>query len=118
MTKASSRWSAAEFLEKCQPRLKSGFGIGQADVDYYTLTVDPKESKSGKAPDEQWQKPGRMNHFYIHWKRRVDGMRKLQQTMNMAALNNAMGSMYKAAMNGAAVNSIQQQQLQRRLTGP
>ena len=49
-----------------------------------------------------------MIHFYTHWKHRVDGMRRLRQTMDMAALTNVMGGMYKDAMKGAAIAAAQQ----------
>ena len=88
----------AELLERTQPRLKPGFGIGQADVDYHVRFLSPEEDKTGKAPDEDWQKVGRMNHFYTHWKHHVDGLRKRQQTASMAALTNTMGDMYASAM--------------------
>jgi hypothetical protein len=104
----------AEFLEGCKPRIKPGFAGGQADVDYYTLALSPEAPpKEGKALDEEkWQKVGRMNHFYLGWKHRVDGMRKMRQTMDMASLTNTMGNMYNSAMKGAAVDAAIQRGLQ------
>jgi hypothetical protein len=107
----------AELLEKCEPRLKPGFGIGQADVDYHVRFLSPEEEKTGKAPDEDWQKVGRMNHFYNHWKHHVDGLRKRQQTASMAALNNTMGSMYSSAMKGAAADAAAEGARQRAISG-
>ncbi len=107
----------AELLEKCEPRLKPGFGIGQADVDYRVRFLSPEEDKTGKAPDEDWQKVGRMNHFYTHWKHHVDGLRKRQQTATMAALTNTMGGMYANAMKGAAADAAAQGARQSAISG-
>ena len=107
----------AELLEKCEPRLKPGFGIGQADVDYHVRFLSPAEDKTGKAPDEDWQKVGRMNHFYTHWKHHVDGLRKRQQTASMAALTNTMGSMYSNAMKGVAADAASEAARQRAING-
>jgi hypothetical protein len=107
----------AELLEKCEPRLKPGFGIGQADVEYYAMAVSPDEQSSNKSPDELWQKVGRMNHFFSHWKHRVDAMKRLQETLSMARLTNVMGSMYSDAMKGAANDAAMQRALQRGVGG-
>jgi serine/threonine protein kinase len=107
----------AELLEKCEARLKPGYGIGQADVDYHVRFLSPEEDKTGKAPDEEWQRVGRMNHFYTHWKHHVDGLKKRQQTANMAALNATMGNMYASAMRNAAASAAAEGDLQRRLQG-
>ena len=107
----------AELLEKCEARLKPGYGIGQADVDYHVRFLSPEEDKTGKAPDEEWQRVGRMNHFYTHWKHHVDGLKKRQQTANMAALNATMGNMYASAMRNAAANAAAEADLQRRIQG-
>jgi serine/threonine protein kinase len=107
----------AELLEKCEPRLKPGFGIGQADVDYHVRFLSPEEDKTGKAPDEEWQRVGRMNHFYTHWKHHVDGLKKRQQTANMAALSNVMGNMYSNAMKGAAAAAAAEQGRQSIING-
>jgi serine/threonine protein kinase len=107
----------AEFLQKCLPRLKSGYGIGQADVEYYAFPMSAEESKPGKVPDEVWQRPGRMILFYNHWKQRVNAMRRMQQTADMAALTNVMGDMYKGAMRGAAVDAAQERARQGRISG-
>jgi hypothetical protein len=92
----------AELLEECIPRLKKGFGFGQADVDYKAMTVTHEGAKSSIARDEDWQKVGRMSLFFVHWKHRVDGMNRLRQTIDMAKLTNTMGSMYSDAMKGVA----------------
>jgi hypothetical protein len=107
----------AELLERCKPRLKTGFMGGQADVDYYAMAVSADEQSSGKVPDEVWQRVGRMNHFYDHWKHRVEGMRRMKQTMDMAALQNVMGNLYNGAMKGAAADAAMQRALQRGVGG-
>ena len=44
-----------------------------------------------------------MSLFFVHWKRRVEGMNRLRQSIDMAKLTNVMGSMYSDAMKGVAV---------------
>ncbi len=107
----------AELLEECTPRLKKGFGIGQADVEYKALTVSPEGAKSNTARDEDWQRVGRMNMFFVHWKRRVEGMNKLRQTINMTSLTNVMGSMYADAMKGVAAAGADERARQRAISG-
>ena len=53
------RLVAPEILERCEPRLKPGFGIGQADVDYFTLklSASPQDPKPGKCPTRNGRSP-------------------------------------------------------------
>ena len=103
----------AEFLEKCIPGLKKGSGIGQAnvkgigqaDVEYVALIVSTEGQKSEKAPDEVWQRVGRMTPFFNHWKARVDYINKMRHTMSMAQLQNVQGNLYGDAMRNVAAGA-------------
>ncbi len=107
----------AEFLERCTPRLKKGYGIGQADVEYQALSISPEASKSDKSPDEEWQRVGRMGPFFTHWKHRVDAMNKMRQTMSMAQMQNVMGSLYSDAMKGVAAAGAAERARQGAISG-
>ncbi len=108
---------AAEILQKFNPRLKPGFGPGQADIDYEVLFVNPDGSKPAKAEDSDWQRVGRLNQLYLHHKHLVAAYRRKLQTADMAGLQNQMNNLYAAMMKGMAAEAKQERALERGITG-
>ena len=73
--------------QKFTPKLKPGYGPGQADIDYEVLFVSPDGSQPAKADDGDWQQVGRLNQLYQHHKHLVAGYRKKLQTADMMGLS-------------------------------
>jgi hypothetical protein len=108
---------AAEILQKFTPRLKPGYGPGQADIDYEVLFVSPNGSKPGKADDADWQKVGRLNHLYLHHKHLVQAYRQRLQSADMARLTTQMNGLYADMLKGMAAEAATQRSLQRSISG-
>jgi tRNA A-37 threonylcarbamoyl transferase component Bud32 len=108
---------SAQILQKFTPRLKPGFGPGQADIDYDVLFVSAEGSKAAKADDGDWQKVGRLNQLYLHHKHLVAAYRRKLQTADMAGLSTTMNNMYAGMMKGAAADAAAQRSLQRSISG-
>ncbi len=106
-----------DILEEYFLGLKKATHYPEGDLDYKTLQVSPDGELIGKAPDEEWEQPGRMLHFVRNYKGRVSMYKKMLQGQETLALQNIMGSMYKDMMNGAAARALQEQQLQRGVGG-
>ena len=108
---------AAEILQKFTPKLKPGYGPGQADIDYEVLWVNPDGSKPAKADDADWQRVGRLNQLYLHHKHLVAAFRRKLQTADMAGLSNQMNSLYAGMMKGMAAEARQERAMERSISG-
>ncbi len=102
-----------EILERYFLGFKKATHYPEGDVDYQTLRISPDGEVLGKAPDEDWEQPERMLSFARNYEKRVGAYKKMLQANETAMLQNAMGSVYKDMMAGAAASALQQQQLQR-----
>ena len=98
----------AEILQKFTPKLKPGYGPGQADIDYDVLFVSPEGSKPAKAEDGDWQQVGRLNQLYQHHKHLVAAYRRKLQTADMMSLSSTMNNMYAGMMKGMAADAAAQ----------
>ncbi len=107
----------AEILQKFTPRLKPGYGVGQADIDYEVFFVTPDGSKAAKAEDSDWQKVGRLNKLYQHHKGMVNSIRKKLQNHDMLALSSQMNNMYAGMLKGIAIDATAQGAMQRAISG-
>ena len=108
----------AEILQKFTPKLKPGYGPGQADIDYEVLFVSPSASKPAKAADADWQRVGRLNQLYLHHKHLSPHYRRKLQTADMAGLSAQMNNLYAGMMKGMAAEASRRKgQWQRALTG-
>ena len=101
-----------DILQQCKPGLKRGFAP-KGDVDYFTLQVTPEGQVEGKANDEDWEKPERMNRFANAWKARVRGYKNMLQANRDAQMIAAMSTLYQGMLRNAAADQAQQRQQQR-----
>ena len=92
-----------DILQQCKPRLKRGFAP-KGDVDYFTLQVTPEWQVEGKANDEDWERPERLNRFANAWKARVRGYKNMLQANRDAQLNAAMSTLYQGMLRNAAAD--------------
>src|SRR5262249_12337552 len=60
-----------ELLLRYVTGLKRGAIYPQGDVDYEILLVSPERTERQKAPDEDWEEPGRMLHFANLYKKSI-----------------------------------------------
>jgi hypothetical protein len=107
----------AQILQKFTPKLKPGYGPGQADIDYEVLFVSPDGSQPAKADDGDWQQVGRLNQLYQHHKHLVAGYRKKLQTADMMGLSATMNNMYAGMMKGMAADAAAERGRQRSISG-
>ena len=107
----------AQVLQKFTPRLKPGYGPGQADIDYDVFFVSPEESKPAKAEDSDWQRVGRLNQLYQHHKGLVSAYRRKLQTADMVGLSATMNNMYSGMMKGMAADARAQAARQHAISG-
>ncbi len=106
-----------ESLVGCRPRLAPGSYYPKGDVEYTTLQIWPDGQLTGKAPDEDWEQPGRMLRYANQFKSRIKGFKNQVQSREMLSLQSTMGKMMGDMMRGAAEFEAQQRALQRGVGG-
>ena len=107
----------AQILQKFTPKLKPGYGPGQADIDYDVFFVSPEESKLTKGEDSDWQRVGRLNMLYVHYKGLIAAYKRKLQTLDMVGLSAAMNNMYAGMMKGMAADARAQAARQQAISG-
>jgi hypothetical protein len=58
-----------------------------------------------------------MSLLFVHWKRQLEAMNRMRQTVDMAKLTNAMGSLYADAMKGVAAAAAAERGRQSAISG-
>lgn len=102
-----------EYLIGWRARIASGTYYPKGDIEYTTLQVRPDGRQAGKAPDDDWEQPGRMLRFANQYKNRIKAVKNQIQNREMLAIQSTMGKMMGDMMRGAAVAEAEQRALQR-----